>query len=307
MKKTLVTGGSGFIGRHTLPLLVKANHEVHAVSFREQHADKNGIHWHKADLKDGSRLKELVAEVQPTHLLHLAWTTEPGKYWNDPENIRWVQASLELLQAFSAQNGERVVMAGTCAEYDWSGGVCAEKTTPLKPTTLYGNCKRALQIMVESFGQATQLSTSWCRIFHVYGPHEHKKRLVPSVICSLLQGKPAECSHGQQNRDLLYVEDVASGIVSLLESNVTGAVNIGAGKGVMLKDVIEMIGNKVGRPDLIRLGWIPSPSDEPSLLVADTRRVREEVNWDPRFNLDTGLDHTIQWWADHLGIKPPNR
>ena len=302
MKRTLVTGASGFIGRHTLPLLLKADHEVHAVSFREKKKNENEINWHQADLMDPSQVKELVAEVQPTHLLHFAWNTEPGKYWGNLENIQWVQASLELLLAFHAQNGNRVVMAGTCAEYDWNQEYCSEKTTPLKPNTLYGNCKRALQMMVDSFCRENQLSASWGRIFYIYGPHEHKARLVPSVICSLLQNKPAKCSHGRQKRDLLYVEDVASGFVSLLESDVTGAVNIASGESVTLKDVVERIGHKVDGLDLIKFGEVPSPVDEPSLLTANTQRLREEVHWTPRFNLDTGLGKTIQWWKDTLKL-----
>lgn len=302
MKKTLVTGGSGFIGRHMLPLLSNANHEVHAVSYKQNKTTVNGIHWHRVDLTDASQLKKLVAEVKPTHLLHFAWSMKPGQYWDDPKNICWVKVSLELLQAFSDHGGERLVMAGTCAEYAWGGGICSETTTPLKPTTLYGSCKSGLQMMVESFCRKTQLSISWARIFNVYGPCEPKERLVSSVICSLLQGEPAKCSHGNQNRDLLYVEDVASAVVSLLESNVEGAVNIGSGKYVMLKDVIETIGEKIGRSDLIRLGQIPSSSGEPSLLVADTKRLREEVNWTQEFSLDEGLDRSIQWWKAHLEI-----
>ena len=300
MKKVLVTGASGFIGTHTLPLLLQLGYEVHAVSFKEKHENSNGINWYQANLKDRSEVKRLIAEIRPTHLLHLAWCAEPGKFWSDPENIRWAQAGLELLQAFQLQGGKRVVTAGTCAEYSWKEELCLESTTPVKPATLYGNCKQTLQMNTDSFCKETQLSYCWGRIFFVYGPHEHPARLVPSVIRSLLEKEPAECSHGKQNRDLLYVEDVASGFVSLLESDITGIVNIGSGKGVMLRNVIETIGNKIGCPELIRLGAIPSPADDPATLVADTNRLRQETGWTPRFNLDTGLDQTIQWWKNML-------
>ena len=120
MIKTLVTGASGFIGRHSLPLLLKAGHEVHAVSLKKKNPCINGINWHQADLKNQTQTKRLIADIRPSHLLHFAWCTEPGSFWNDPKNNHWVQASLELLKNFQAHGGKRIVIAGTCAEYDWN-------------------------------------------------------------------------------------------------------------------------------------------------------------------------------------------
>ena len=117
-----------------------------------------------------------------------------------------------------------------------------------------------------------------------------------------MQERPAKCSHGEQKRDLLYVEDVASGFVSLLESNVTGAVNIASGKSVMIKDVIIQVVQKIGRLDLVKFGELPSPTNDPSLLIADTRRLREEVRWVPRFSLDEGLTKTVEWWKKTMKL-----
>jgi len=147
------------------------------------------------------------------------------------------------------------------------------------------------------------LSSAWGRIFFLYGPHEHSDRLVPSVILSVLKGKPAPCSHGNQVRDFLYVEDVASAFVTLLESSVQGPVNIGSGHPVSLKEVVNRIGEMVGAPDLIRIGEKAAPQGDPSLLTADTRRLREDVKWIARYGLEAGLDQTIQWWKMHLGLN----
>lgn len=76
------------------------------------------VSWHRADLVEAGEAWALMATVQPTHLLHFAWDTVPGKYWTSRENFRRVQASLPLLQAFARHGGQRLVMAGTCAEYD---------------------------------------------------------------------------------------------------------------------------------------------------------------------------------------------
>ena len=296
MIKTLVTGASGFIGRHSLPLLLKAGHEVHAVSLKKKNPIISGVNWHQADLKSYSQTKKIFADIRPTHLLHFAWTTEPGSFWDDLENKKWVQASLELLKTFQMHGGRRIVIAGTCAEYEWNEQICSEIKTRIKPATLYGNCKNELQLKANTFCKKYKLSLCWGRIFFVYGPYEHPVRLIPSVINSLLSKKVAECTHGEQYRDLLYVEDVASGFVALLCTEVTGIVNIGSGESSMLKNIIETIGEKVGYPELIRLGSIPSRLGDPIRLVADINKLRKEVGWSPKFSLDVGLDKTIQWW-----------
>ncbi|MGI9179351.1 MAG: NAD-dependent epimerase/dehydratase family protein [Longimicrobiaceae bacterium] len=301
MKRVLLTGATGFIGRHCLvPLRARRDFEVHAVARGERHPDAEGVVWHQADLLDPQQVSRLLARVAPSHLLHLAWYAEPGRYWTHPDNLRWLQASLHLLLEFATHRGERVVMAGTCAEYDWRFGYCSESVTPLSPATLYGTCKRALQVTLDAYGASSGLSSAWGRIFFVFGPHEHPARLVPSVITSLLRGEHARCSHGNQIRDFLYVRDAADAFVALLESQVTGAVNIGSGEPVTLKSIVMRIAERLGRAELVRLGALPSPASEPPLLLADVTRLREEVGWRPNYSLDAGLDLTLQWWERQL-------
>ncbi|WP_017715484.1 NAD-dependent epimerase/dehydratase family protein [Kamptonema formosum] len=300
MKRVLLTGATGFIGRHCLPLLSARAGEVHAVSRKAPQPNRQDINWHQADLLDSQQVSNLIAKVQPTHLLHFAWFAVPGKYWTALENFRWVQASLDLLQAFAQYGGQRVVMAGTCAEYDWRYGYCCERVTPLLPASAYGICKHALHLMLEAFSAQTGLSAAWGRIFFVYGPHEHPCRLVPSVICSLLRGEKAHCSHGNQIRDFLPVWDVAQACVTLLESQVSGAVNIASGQPVALREIIYKIAEKMGRPDLIHLGSLPTPASDTHLLVADVSRLTDEVGWSPSSDLDAGLEKTIEWWRASL-------
>ena len=88
MKKVLLTGATGFIGRHCLPLLIAQGYEVHAVYAKAAGGEHPGLQWHKANLLDPSQIYMLMEEVLPTHLLHFAWYAIPGKYWTSPENVR---------------------------------------------------------------------------------------------------------------------------------------------------------------------------------------------------------------------------
>jgi len=296
MKRVLVTGATGFIGRHSLPGLIARGYDVHAVG-RMRPADlPPEVHWRQSDLMDWASLGEMMREVKPTHLLHFAWYAVPGKYWTSPENLRWIQASLALACAFVEQGARRMTVAGTCAEYDWSRGHCSEFTTPLAPAMLYGASKHALRVALEAYCREAGVSMSWGRIFHTYGPHEQPVRLVASVIGSLLRGEVARCSHGEQVRDFLYVEDLGDAFAALLDSSVEGPVNVASGSPVTVKEVVGQIADKLHCADRLQLGALPTAPNDPPVLTADVTRLTSEVGWRPTYGLSEGLDRTIEWF-----------
>ena len=295
MKKVLATGATGFIGRHSLPRLLESGYEVHAVGGqRSPEAPSRDIVWHRANLLEPGEIASLVGKVQPTHLLHFAWYAVPGKYWTAPENLAWVRATINLMQVFSDHGGQRAVMAGSCAEYDWKFDYCSELFTPCRPATLYGACKHGTQVLLDAWSRQAGLSSAWGRIFFLYGPGEYPSRLVPSVINSLLRNEPARCTHGNQVRDFMHVEDVATAFVELLGSDVKGAVNIASGVPTPLKDVIHGIADHLNKRDLVRLGAVPAPAGEPDALIADVGRLRDEVGFRPRYGLKQGIAQTIE-------------
>jgi nucleoside-diphosphate-sugar epimerase len=295
MKRVLVTGATGFIGRHSLPRLLESGYEVHAVGGqRAPEARSRDIVWHRANILEPGEIASLVGKVRPTHLLHFAWYAVPGKYWTAPENLAWVRATVNLMQIFSDHGGQRAVMAGSCAEYDWKFDYCSELFTPCRPATLYGACKHGTQVLLDAWSRQTGLSSAWGRIFFLYGPGEYPSRLVPSVIQSLLRNEPALCTHGNQVRDFMYVEDVAAAFVGLLGSDVRGAVNIASGVSTPLKEVIHAIADHLNKRDLVRLGAVPAPAGEPGALIADVDRLRDEVGFRPRYGLKQGIAQTIE-------------
>ncbi len=258
--KVLLTGATGFIGFHVAAVLEQAGHEVTTLG--------------RDLLSPGFRFPRSQFDI----CLHLAWYAEPGKYLDSPLNQQWVTASLRLAQEVNTQ---RFVAIGTCIERE--------------STTLYAQCK------LELFEKLQQLDTpvAWPRLFYQYGPREDPRRLVPYIIQSLLRGQPAELTPGEQVRDFLHVEDVARAIVAVAESNLTGAVNIGSGQPITVRALAGQIGAIIGRPELLKFGARPYAPGDPLPIVADNTRLLA-TGWRPRYNLDTGLRETINWWRQHL-------
>jgi nucleoside-diphosphate-sugar epimerase len=301
MSRVLVTGATGFVGRQALAPLVSAGHEVHAVA-RAPGPPLDGVTWHAGDLLAPGAAERLVAGVGPSHLLHLAWYAEHGRFWTSPENVRWVEASLALLRAFAAAGGRRAVLAGTCAEYDWTAadGTFAEDA-PLAPATLYGAAKRGLHEVAAAFAAQAEIALAWGRLFFLYGPHEHPDRLVASVARAIAEGRPAEVSSGVQERDFMHVEDAARAFCAILDSAVSGPVNVATGEPARIADVVRGLAEAAGRPDLPRFGALPDRPGDPPRLVADARRLRDEVGFTPRHDLDDGLRGTLAWWREEGG------
>ena len=316
----LVTGGTGFVGRRVVPRLAAAGWRVWLLSRRTPPDLPAGVSVCEVDLFDQPRVRQVVAEIaaspsglgatQPRtsglHALHLAWEATPGVFWKSPANLEWLASSVNLLRAFADAGGSRFVGVGTCAEYAWNhaDGLCHETLTPRTPATLYGRCKLAFAEVAETFCRDRGLSFAWGRVFAPYGPGEPPQKLVGAILNDLLAGRPTRCSDGTQWRDYLHVDDLAAALEKLLGSPLAGALNLASGEPVRLADLVRLAGEVCGRTDLVRLGDLTAPPGDPPRLLADVRRLREELGWRPAIPLDEGLRQSAAWWRHHLAPRP---
>jgi nucleoside-diphosphate-sugar epimerase len=290
--KVLLTGAVGFIGSHIARELVRQGHEVHALVLpgvdRSRVADvASSLRFVEADLLAPSIA---LPDWQFDVCVHLAWYVEPGKYLHAPENQVWIDASLRLARQLN-EEGCRFIGAGTCFEYATSDPPQSE-STPTAPATVYAQSKLALFQALSSAG----IDFAWVRFFYLYGPYEDPRRLVPVVINRLLQGQEARLVTGDRLRDYLHIADVASAVCAVSQSKLTGAVNIGSGVRMTVRDIALKIGELLGHPDLIKLGAFPDSPTEPMHLLADNTKLREGTGWKPRYDLEAGLRQTIDWW-----------
>ena len=290
MSRVLLTGATGFLGRHILERLLAAGYdEVHAACRRPPEGDGRAVRWHAADLRDPAAAALLVATVRPSHLVHAAWIATPGLYLHAGENLDWLAAGLALARAFGEQGGLRFVGLGSSAEYAPGDAPCREDDTPIRPASLYGKCKAGCWRAIEAAAQHHGFSAAWGRVFLPYGPGDAPQRLIPSLIAALAAGRVIETSHGRQERDFVFAPDIAAMVAALLAHPEPGAFNIGSGRGVAVRTAIEALADHFGARALLRFGARELAPGEPMHLVADMSKTRAALALAEPLSLAAGL------------------
>ena len=293
--RVLITGASGFLGRHVTAAFVMAGHDVIGIGRhpRDKARISTDIDYHQVDLLSLKNLTSLFKNLNVDTLIHLAWDVTPG-YWSSLNNLDWLAAGITLYRSAVEGGVGRIVTAGTCAEYDWGRSeYLSPETTPLTLATLYGKTKNALRDITESASAITGISLAWGRLFLPYGPYESQERLVPAVINSLLQKKIAQCTYGVQERDFIFASDVAKAFVTLAESNYCGSVNIASGECHKVKDIVNILIDIIGGN--VEFGAIPTRDNEPPRLAADVSHLRS-LGFQCSTDLRKGLEITVEWW-----------
>ena len=289
-KKVFVTGATGLIGKELLKPLIKAGFDVFALTIEDNNPAVSGVHWIKGNLFDEAFIAQTLAQVQPSHLLNMAWCAN-GDYANANMNFDFVRAGLSLLKYFSQNGGKRAVFAGTCFEYAVKNESLIE-TEPLTDNTAYAYCKSSLWGLAQMFCRQNHISFGYGRIFYVYGRKEHPSRLTAGIMNALREGKPYEIKFSQLRRDYMYSKDIAGAFVKLLDSSVEGAVNICTGKAVSLAEYATALGNLLHRPDLLVLKQ--EETTQPLTIVGDCTRLTQELGFLPRYSLYEGLREIVE-------------
>jgi len=290
--RVLVTGASGFLGRHVCSRLLAAAVEVHAVSRVPRTDGAERVHWHQAELEDEEATRRLVAEVKPGAVVHL------GGLVNGAPELRFViptfrsllASTVHLLTAAAETGRPRVLLVGSLEEP-------RAESTETWPTSPYGAAKWAASEYGRMFNKVFGLPVVIARTHMTYGPGQPAWKVIPYTIHSLLRGDRPRLSSGRRALDWVYVDDVADGLVLAASTpGLDGAtVELGSGTLTSIREIVT------------KLVALVAPSVEPLFealpdrprdgeRAADIALTRNLMGWTATTPLDEGLARTVDWY-----------
>jgi nucleoside-diphosphate-sugar epimerase len=303
--RILLTGATGFVGSAVLPRLVSRGHDV--AILQEPGVDDWRIREHtrsvltiEGDLAAPDRYAPAVRGFRPQAVAHLAWAGVAGSARNDPRQLENVTAAAHLLGLAHDAGAKHWVGLGSQAEYGPHSARLDERT-PTRPTTLYGIAKLATCLATARLCEEHGIRHAWLRLFSSYGPKDHPAWMVPYLILELLRGKRPSLTAGEQLWDYVHVVDVAEAVYATLVSpSATGVMNLGSGRAVPIRRIVEQIRDLVDPSLPLGFGEIPYRSDQVMHLEADTTRLEESTGWTCRITLADGIKETVRWYREHL-------
>lgn len=288
-RRFLVTGASGFIGRHAVSELLDLGHDVIALAQSAGRVDERVSQLH-ADLARETDFGSVVRAAGADTLLHFAWETRHGYYWDAPENLDWLAASVRLIKTFHEMGGRRAVVLGTCAEYRApANGFCHELQTPAAPHHLYSASKDSLRRIIEVYARKTGLSFAWPRVFHLTGPGEFESRLIPAAIRTLSEGRIFETKNATKRLDVMDVRDCGRAIAMIGVSDIQGPINVGSGTPITIAEIVQELAGLLGRSNLtVACSTSGEPDDFPDRF-AEVATLRGALAFEPLYTLRESL------------------
>lgn len=288
-KKIIVTGITGLIGNELIEPLQNANFEIYGITIHDQNLN-SGVNWIKGSLFDDIFIKKIMAEVKPKYLLNMAWATT-GDYLTSDINYDFLNAGVNLLKYFKDNGGKRAIYAGTCFEYQFKNNSIKETDLLDTEKTVYTFCKNKLHEIAAYFCKTHDISFGYGRIFYVYGRNEDKTRLTGMVIDKLSKNENVIIKSGSLIKDYMYTKDIAGAFVRFLESNITGAVNICTGQGILIRDFVLQIAEQLNKKHLIT--FKEEKSNQPPMIVGDNTILTQKIGYQYKYTLQEAISEII--------------
>lgn len=302
MKKVLITGASGLLGKAIIrELLEDDQYEILAVTTNKNRLEQfSNIEIIETNLLMSESCRQIFVQYKPEYMIHLAWDQSKSTFRNDKTNIDWLIVSLNLLQEFAKCGGRRLVFAGTSSEYDEYSGKMEETYVEHK-MTVYGQCKKAFSEVAINYGETFGIDVAITRYFTIYGEEdEHEFGAIPFTITSFLKGEKVVCRAPNTIRDYIYVKDAAAATIKILKSDYKGIVNVGSGIPHRMKDVFSIIADKMNCNDLLSFENENCVGD---ILVADTKIMNKIMGYNCKYTFQKGIDEVIKYRKDKSNVR----
>ncbi|WP_131768504.1 UDP-glucuronic acid decarboxylase family protein [Candidatus Protofrankia californiensis] len=316
MKRSVVTGGAGFLGSHLCERLLDEGHAVVCLDNFVTGTPANVAHLtgHEHFRLVRCNVTDYVHVAGPVdYVLHFASPASPIDYLNLPIHTLKV-GSIGTLHALglAKEKHARFVLASTSEVYgdpqvhpqpeDYWGHV-----NPVGPRGVYDEAKRFGEALTMAYRRSHGVDAGIVRIFNTHGPRMRPNdgRAIPAFATQALRGEPITVAgDGSQTRSIIYVDDLVEGIVRMTFSGHPGPINIGNPHELSILELAELV-REVAKSESV-ISFIPRPEDDPTVRQPDISLAREILGWEPAVDLRSGLDSTVSWFRGHPDVIRPD-
>jgi|TARA_B100001964_G_C14234890_1_gene601933 nucleoside-diphosphate-sugar epimerase len=301
-KPILITGATGFIGSNLVRYFVSNNIKVNILFKKSSNIwrIKDIIHktkYFNLDLADKKKVATIIKKIKPKTIFHLA---AHGAY-SYQENLYNIKSSIldgtiNLLEECKKYNFEIFINTGSSSEYGFKNKKMKEKDI-LKPNSYYSVFKisSTLFCQFQSFFNNLQIVT--IRPFHVYGPYEEPRRLIPTLMSNMILNRKIKLVSPNISRDLVYVTDVINFYILIAsKKNLKGQVfNLGFGKKITINKIYNYLKKITKYKKKNKWNSMKDRLWDQTIWFSDMSYVKKQLNWKPKINFKQGLKETLIW------------
>lgn len=303
-RRILITGATGFVGASLVRRMLALGHEVHVIARTPNQwriaEIADDVRLHHADLVDAEATRRAVADARPQVVLHFAAHAALPQHTDDAEMlIHTMQPLVNLVSACTSC--ELFVNAGSSSEYGYQTTPMSETSLP-NPTRVHDIAKLTQTLYGSYAARIKGLPLVTLRLFSVYGPWEHGRRLIPRLILSALKQRPMNLSSPEVSRDFIFVDDVVRAVEHCMQRQTRDdqtVFNLGTGVEHTIRDVANMVEEIHGIPLPLNWGAVERQRWDSPRWVADTTRQTQDLGFTAATGLREGLRVTYRWFAEN--------
>jgi nucleoside-diphosphate-sugar epimerase len=306
--RVLVTGGTGFIGSHLIPELVKRGYDVWEL--RRYVTGRIGEHHRVktvyADLREGFAVRKAVRTSRPEIVVHLAAISPVSYSYSHPQEVMETNliGTINLAEACLREtySFKRFLFAGTSEEYGNNGFVVQKEDNPLRPASPYAVSKVACEKYLNYMKEAYDFPVTILRPFNTYGRKKDCHFLIEKTIVQMLTQNTVQLVDPTPVRDWMYVKDHVNAYLTCLanEKAIGETFNFCTGEGLTIKETVETIAEITGFNGEIQWGSAPERPAESKVIIGSYEKANRILGWKPRYDLQSGLKEVIQFWRRKL-------
>ena len=300
-KRILITGGTGFIGYHLAQKCLKLNWSVSSVSSKKPIKTRTlkNVRYLICDITNKKKLKRILS-FNYDYVVNLAGYVDHS---NKRKTLKsHFHGCKNLSTLFLNSKIKKFIQIGSSIEYGKIKSPQYEiQSTKKKINSIYGQAKLSSTNFLLDLNKKFNFPVIILRLYLIYGPYQEPNRVIPYTILNSLKKKSFSCSNGKQFRDLLFIDDLISAIISALKTdNVSGEIiNVGYGNPKNIKKIILQICKIIGfgKPEF---GKVKIRKDEIKSLYPNISKVKKLLKWKPKTTLNKGLAKTIKYFRNEI-------